>query len=570
MNNKTKKEDLTFTPSENNNPAILGTLSGPCADIVNPTRNGRKYDETLWEKVFNSEIVKEYFEAGGIFGELGHPADRTETDMEKIAICMKEPPVKGKNGLLEGKWDILNTPNGRILKTLIDYGYKIGISSRGSGDVYEGMDGIEHVDEDTYDFQAFDAVLLPAVKAARLHSVTESLNNRKSFRQALSEALKTSTEDEKRVMEATLKTLNINIQEDIKEIETLETEENWKAFVEANPTVNKAFDYVKFGKYFGKDGKLLPELEKEFFKVWKENLNECNSESCTDIKCDSKELENNKEEAIDNGSDLIIESLQKALKEKTALEAQILTLQNKLAVSDTKVTKLSEDLAKYKASTITLSNKAANEKQLKAQIKSLEEQLEKSNNQLNKKDAQIKKLSEKKQTDNEVTKSLNESISEKTQTINSLQESLTKQKQKYEVRIKSLNEEYQSFKADSELAQKELTRKLNKSTNLIEKYKKVTIDTLSRYIASKAEMLGVTPQEIKNKLDESYTLDDIDRICDDLQTYKINISRLPFNVSQTNTMKMKITESKNDILQPKSTTDDEIDESLLRLAKLQK
>ena len=41
------------------NPAILGTLEGPCADIVNPTRNGRKYSEELWEKVFSDPIVEE-------------------------------------------------------------------------------------------------------------------------------------------------------------------------------------------------------------------------------------------------------------------------------------------------------------------------------------------------------------------------------------------------------------------------------------------------------------------------------------------------------------------------------
>ena len=40
-------------------PTILGVLEGPVADIINPTRNGRKYSEALWEKVFNSDIVKE-------------------------------------------------------------------------------------------------------------------------------------------------------------------------------------------------------------------------------------------------------------------------------------------------------------------------------------------------------------------------------------------------------------------------------------------------------------------------------------------------------------------------------
>lgn len=81
---------------------ILGRLYGPCADIISPTRNGRVYDEHLWEKVFDNPIVKEYFESGGIPGELDHPADRLETCSEKIAIMMPEPPTKNNKGQLIG------------------------------------------------------------------------------------------------------------------------------------------------------------------------------------------------------------------------------------------------------------------------------------------------------------------------------------------------------------------------------------------------------------------------------------------------------------------------------------
>ena len=214
MENSLRQEDLQFdgnaTVSVNGSP-ILGKLSGPCADIINPTRNGRKYSDSLWETVFNSPIVKEYFACGGLFGELGHPADRTETDMEKIAICMPEPPVKGKDGLLEGHWDILNTPNGRILKCLCEYGYKIGISSRGSGDLYIDENGDEAVLEESYDLQAFDAVLLPAVKAARLTytgNVNESLQN-DNLKKALNEAYNKSNEDERKIMAETLNELHI-------------------------------------------------------------------------------------------------------------------------------------------------------------------------------------------------------------------------------------------------------------------------------------------------------------------------------------------------------------------------
>jgi len=121
-----------LSPEEQKSRGILGRLVGIAADFINPTRNGRKYSEKLWENVFNDPIMKEKIANRCCFGELGHPADRTETDMEKIAICLAEQPVKGKDGKLRAVFDILDTPNGRILKSLCDYGCNIGISSRGA------------------------------------------------------------------------------------------------------------------------------------------------------------------------------------------------------------------------------------------------------------------------------------------------------------------------------------------------------------------------------------------------------------------------------------------------------
>lgn len=205
-----RKEELKLDDTVKQNSkgeAILGRLYGTVADVVNPTRNGRKYDDTLWEKVFEDPIVNEYFECGGLLGELNHPSDREETDLSQVAVCMPEKPKKNKDGKLEAYLDILDTPNGRIVATLAKYGYKLGISSRGTGEVYDDVDG-QHVDEDTYKLEAWDIVLLPAVKSARLKMV-ESLQNGKSLKQALTEQLDKATEDERVVMKETLDKLNI-------------------------------------------------------------------------------------------------------------------------------------------------------------------------------------------------------------------------------------------------------------------------------------------------------------------------------------------------------------------------
>ena len=95
--------------------------------------------------------MQEKIKNGVCFGELGHPVDRTEIDMEKIAICLREQPVKNEKGQLCAVFDILDTPNGRILKTLCDYGSTVGVSSRGQGDLITDANGNECVDPDTYE-----------------------------------------------------------------------------------------------------------------------------------------------------------------------------------------------------------------------------------------------------------------------------------------------------------------------------------------------------------------------------------------------------------------------------------
>ena len=78
FNTKNSFEYQKLTEEEQTKRGILGRLVGPIADSVNPTRNGRRYSGELWEKVFKNPIMQEKIENRVCFGELGHPADRTE------------------------------------------------------------------------------------------------------------------------------------------------------------------------------------------------------------------------------------------------------------------------------------------------------------------------------------------------------------------------------------------------------------------------------------------------------------------------------------------------------------
>lgn len=198
-----------LSPEEMKKRGILGRLAGIIADYKNPTRNGRLYSEKLWDRTFDDPIVQEKIKNRCFFGELGHPADRLEVDMEKVAICMAEQPKKGKDGKLYSVFDILDTPNGRILKTLCDYGCTIGVSSRGNGETDVDAYGNESVIPDSYQCECWDAVLVPAVESARMSYITESIGN-KTLKQALSESLEKANANDKKVMTETLKELNID------------------------------------------------------------------------------------------------------------------------------------------------------------------------------------------------------------------------------------------------------------------------------------------------------------------------------------------------------------------------
>ena len=125
-----------LSPEDQKRRGILGRLKGIIADFKRPTRNGRIYGESLWDKVFDDDITKEKIENRCMFGEFEHPTDgRSTIDPQKIAVCLAEQPKKDNKGHLIGVFDVLDTPCGQILKTLLDYGTTVGISSRGQGEI---------------------------------------------------------------------------------------------------------------------------------------------------------------------------------------------------------------------------------------------------------------------------------------------------------------------------------------------------------------------------------------------------------------------------------------------------
>jgi hypothetical protein len=136
--------------------AILGTFEGECADANITNKNGLDITREVWENVFKSDDYKEAIEKKWYIGYLGHPEDPNCMNFQDACIVMTEGHIDD-SGKIYGKFDLVDTPVGRIVKTFIDAGVTFGISVRGAGDIVGNS-----VDPETFVFRGFDIVTFPA------------------------------------------------------------------------------------------------------------------------------------------------------------------------------------------------------------------------------------------------------------------------------------------------------------------------------------------------------------------------------------------------------------------------
>lgn len=137
------------------------------ADIKN--RNGRIYPVDVLDKEVK-RYVKENVKKNRAYGELGHP-DSPTINLDRVSHMIKELKLEGKNFV--GKAKIMDTPYGKIVKSLIDEGASLGVSSRGMGSLKTTKDGSSEVQKDFMLATAADIVADPSAPDAFVRGVME-------------------------------------------------------------------------------------------------------------------------------------------------------------------------------------------------------------------------------------------------------------------------------------------------------------------------------------------------------------------------------------------------------------
>jgi hypothetical protein len=139
-------------------------------DITN--RNGRCYPIGTLDKEaerYNEEFIK----TNRAYGELGHP-DGPTINLERVSHMIKSLTKEGSNYI--GKAKIMDTPYGKIVKSLIDEGAQLGVSSRGMGTLKQTAEGVNEVQSDFLLATAGDIVADPSAPNAFVNGVMENVD----------------------------------------------------------------------------------------------------------------------------------------------------------------------------------------------------------------------------------------------------------------------------------------------------------------------------------------------------------------------------------------------------------
>jgi len=130
---------------------------GPFGYCGQKTANNRRYSKAIMES--NFQRLEEGIGRRRVFGELDHPSTG-KTSLKRVSHVITKLEI-AEDGTVDGEAEILDTPNGRIFKKIVEAECEVGISSRGVGTTKVAEDGVEDV-QDNFRLKTYDFVADPA------------------------------------------------------------------------------------------------------------------------------------------------------------------------------------------------------------------------------------------------------------------------------------------------------------------------------------------------------------------------------------------------------------------------
>jgi hypothetical protein len=160
-------QDVQVLTEEKNGVKSL-FITGPFLVGEQKNRNGRVYGKSILEREVK-RYNEEYISKNRAFGELGHP-DSPSINLDRVSHLIVNMRQEGASFI--GKAKILETPMGKIARSLLEGGAMLGVSSRGMGSLKE-VNGVNMVQDDYYLATAADIVADPSAPGAFVSGIME-------------------------------------------------------------------------------------------------------------------------------------------------------------------------------------------------------------------------------------------------------------------------------------------------------------------------------------------------------------------------------------------------------------
>lgn len=154
--------------TEMNNGKKEHYITGVFMQAEQKNKNGRVYPMNILRTEVD-RYNREYVNKNRAFGELGHPENPT-INLDRVSHMITSLSPDGNNFM--GKAKILDTPNGRIVKSLLDGGANLGVSTRGVGSL-KPQSGFQMVQDDFHLATAADIVADPSAPDAWVTGIME-------------------------------------------------------------------------------------------------------------------------------------------------------------------------------------------------------------------------------------------------------------------------------------------------------------------------------------------------------------------------------------------------------------
>jgi hypothetical protein len=163
-------QDVQYLVEQDKNGKTHHFIEGIFMQAEKQNRNGRVYPMNVLSKEAD-RYNREYVQKNRAFGELGHP-ENPQINLDRVSHLITKLHPDGNNFI--GKAKILDTPNGKIVKSLLDGGASLGVSTRGVGSL-KAHNGYQQVQDDYRLATAADVVADPSAPDAFVRGIMEGV-----------------------------------------------------------------------------------------------------------------------------------------------------------------------------------------------------------------------------------------------------------------------------------------------------------------------------------------------------------------------------------------------------------